>query len=148
MEKLTQFLSRYRYAVGYIALLILLNTSLTLAHYKRVPNLGRWNYLWYIGTLANSVAAAIMLMQMRRYRGNRLVEYYAMLLLALCAETWCGLVANMTPPRCASGPIIYDLTFACFYWSGRWSLSYAAWLLVLFQFGVINGYQKPVEVVK
>lgn len=145
MNKLTQFLSSYRYAVAYIALMLLLNSSLALAHYRQVPNLGRWNYLWYIGTLSNSVSAMIMFIQMRRYRGNRLVEYYAMLLLALCVETWCGLVANMTPPRCVSGSIIYDLTFACFYWSGRWSLSYAAWLLVLFQFGIINGYPKTKE---
>ena len=138
---MTNFLSRYRFVIGYLILLLLLNSSLALAHFKKVPNLGRWNYLWYLGALSNSIAAVVMILQMYRHRGNRLVQFYAILLLAMAADTWCGLVANMTPPRCVSGPIIYDLSFVCFIWTGRWTLCYAAWLLVLFHSGVINGYR-------
>lgn len=143
-------LIRYRYVLGLAVLLVLLNSTIAIVQYTHFPVATRVQFLWFIASLSDSVAAAVMFLEMRhsRHRGNRLVEFYAMAWLAIAAESWLGLIASLSPPT-AAGPIHYSLWNACFIWSGRWTKSYAVLLVSLFQAGVINGYKiRPIRVKK
>lgn len=119
-----------------VALLVALNVSLAISHGKYgYIAVRKWLFLWFLASTTDTIAAALASLHLRKMRaGNRLVLFYTLMLWGIVLEGVCVLMGSIYPPTVTD----YGLWYSIWFWSGRWTKTFAVWMLVLYQIGALD----------
>lgn len=125
-----------KYIWSLVAFLTVVNVSLAISYkYTGIIALKRWVFLWFLASTADTIAAALASVHLQRLRaGNRLVWFYTAMLWGIVLEGVCVLMGSIYPPDVRD----YGLWYSIWFWSGRWTKSFAVWMLVLYQIGALD----------
>lgn len=127
-----------RYLLVLLIVLVALNGFLAIAHLTQMPVLIRVRFLWFLASLAQSMAAVYMCLEACHpdNRENRLAQFHAAVWFAVAFQSWTALFAqSVDPPKI----IEYGLVYQCVYWSGVYVMAYVILLVSLYTRGLING---------